>query len=343
MILVSNYLISYQINACSTGYFGMQMDHKIKIAAQKLTSGDVVGMPTETVYGLAADITNESAIRRVFALKARPLFDPLIVHVSSIEMARPLVLNWTPLMDLLAAEFWPGPLTLISAKNSTKVSDLITAGLPDVGIRFPNHSMALELITEVDSPLAAPSANLFGRTSPTKAAHVQAFFPDTLVLAVNACDVGIESTVLRVKESEGEAELSILRKGAVTKEQLESFIDRHGLSVKISFGKGKEASPGQGSVHYQMKSPLFLVSESTSEDSLRAMLSDHGCHHNWQELEFKNNDPLMVSRELYAKMHQISDQSNGDPVIFRLKKEMTGDLWGAILDRLRRASVDQLS
>ncbi len=140
--------------------------NNIKKAADLLKSGDVVAIPTETVYGLAGSIESEKGLHKIFSTKERPFFDPLIVHVNSIDMAKSLTSSWDAACEALAQAFWPGPLTLALKKNE-KVSDLITAGLDSVGLRFPSHPVAQEVIKAVGSPLAAPSANKFMRTSPT--------------------------------------------------------------------------------------------------------------------------------------------------------------------------------
>ena len=136
-----------------------------------LKQGEVVALPTETVYGLAALITHEEALKNIFKIKQRPLFDPLIVHVENIEMAKPLVESIDELSLALMKNFWPGPLTILRPK-SKRISDLITAGLLEVGLRSPNHPVAQNILKSTQTPFAAPSANLFGKTSPTTAQHV---------------------------------------------------------------------------------------------------------------------------------------------------------------------------
>ena len=148
----------------------------ISRARNALRGGDVVGMPTETVYGLAAPISNEAGIRRIFEVKDRPFFDPLIVHIASFAQLDLVVQDFPPLAQLLTQAFWPGPLTIVLPRSEA-VNPLICSGLPTVGVRMPRHLLALRLIRSVGEPLAAPSANKFGRTSPTSAAHVRAEFP----------------------------------------------------------------------------------------------------------------------------------------------------------------------
>ncbi len=223
-------------------------------AVAKLKNDDVVAMPTETVYGLAGRIGSERALKKIFSTKKRPFFDPLIVHVSSIEQAKMCYQMWNPIAEKLAARFWPGPLTMVMPK-SDRVSSLITSGLETVAVRWPAHPIAQKLIQMVGEPLAAPSANLFGKTSPTKAEHVREQFGDEVfILDGGSSEFGIESTVLLiqtlnpsqfVKNLHGEShrvvsestskveshegivdhyELSILRPGSVTKAQIEDAL-----------------------------------------------------------------------------------------------------------------------
>ena len=201
-------------------------------AIERLRNDDVVGMPTETVYGLAGSIFSEVALHKIFKIKERPFFDPLIVHVSSIEEARSLVKHWPRSAEILAQKFWPGPLTLVLEK-SDKINDLITSGLTTVGIRMPNHPVALELISNFGSPLAAPSANKFKKTSPTTTQHVRDEFGDSVyVLEGGACTVGLESTILYINEVDDEVAIEILRKGFVKYSEIEKILLDHHFKIK---------------------------------------------------------------------------------------------------------------
>ncbi|MCP4497078.1 MAG: threonylcarbamoyl-AMP synthase, partial [Phycisphaeraceae bacterium] len=186
-------------------------------AAERLRSGGLVGMPTETVYGLAADSDNEEAVRQVFITKGRPIDNPLIVHVSNPDQARALSPDWNATCDRLAERFWPGPLTLVLVHGG-RVNDYVTAGHPTVARRSPAHDTALELIRAAGRPLVAPSANRSGQVSPTTAAHVLDEFPAESfpVLDGGPCSHGIESTVLALSD-----EIPVvLRPGAVTLAEL---------------------------------------------------------------------------------------------------------------------------
>src|SRR5580704_390021 len=187
------------------------MNLSIKEAAQILRGGGLVAFPTETVYGLGANALDASAVAKIYAAKGRPETSPLIVHASSIEMARTLVAVWPRQAEELAQRWWPGPLTLVLPK-AAHIPDIVTAGLPTVGVRVPAHPLALELIEAAGLPLAAPSANRFQELSPTTAAHVRAAFGDTIpVLDGGPTMIGIESTVVAVDG----AKITLLRPGMI--------------------------------------------------------------------------------------------------------------------------------
>lgn len=242
----------------------------IALAASALQAGQVLGMPTETVYGLAGDCRNTQALTRIFQTKERPTFDPLIVHVGisagSVEKLGELDLidlsQITPLMktriNLLMQKFWPGPLTLILPK-STSVPDLVTSGLPTVAIRMPSHPVAQALIQASGKSLAAPSANRFGRISPTTAQAVAEELGDRIdyVLEGGPCQIGVESTVVRI-DSEGQC--WILRHGGAPKEKIEETLQLTAKHVQSS--QAHFASPGMLASHYAPKKPLFLLPKS---------------------------------------------------------------------------------
>src|SRR5277367_351728 len=169
----------------------------IQKAAQIIQEGGLVAFPTETVYGLGADATNPLAVARIFEAKNRPQFDPLIVHVADLRQAEILALKFPKEAFRLAEKFWPGPLTLVLPKGAA-IPDLVTSSLPSVGLRVPNHPLALELIRESGRPIAAPSANPFGQVSPTTADHVRRSLGDKvdLILDGGPCAIGVESTVI---------------------------------------------------------------------------------------------------------------------------------------------------
>lgn len=230
-------------------------DADLVAAAAALRAGQLVGMPTETVYGLAANALDPAAVLRVFSAKGRPTFDPLIVHVADAAQAW-TVAQSSPRAERLAAALWPGPLTLVLPRRAN-VPDVVTSGLETVGVRCPDHPLALALIRAAGVPLAAPSANLFGRISPTTAAHVREQLGDAVAVVLDGgpCRVGIESTVLLVDPTP-----IILRPGGVTRERLEEIL---GQPVAVADRAARAASlpqqaPGMLPSHYAPVKPLRL-------------------------------------------------------------------------------------
>lgn len=249
----------------------------IKYASSILKSGSVVAMPTETVYGLAGIAFNEKALAKIFSVKERPTFDPLIVHVapklltsglsildslSRLKLVDSSRMNEDAkiIFEKLAAKFWPGPLTFVLPKQAS-VPDLCTSGLNTVAIRMPAHTIALQLIEASHAPLAAPSANRFGRISPTTAKHVASELGDRIdcVIDGGSCNVGIESTVLKI---EGDGELLLLRPGGVSAEEIEDFTSQKvhtpGTVTKLASSTAT-SSPGVLENHYAPKKPLYLL------------------------------------------------------------------------------------
>ena len=188
----------------------MASHEDIRKAAQLLRSGELVVFPTETVYGLGANALDPTAVRKIYALKGRPVTSPLIVHVASTEQARGFAAEWSEDAEQLAQEYWPGPLTMVVPKGKI-IPDEVTAGLGTVGLRMPRHEVALELLREADVPIAAPSANRFTQLSPTTAEHVREAFGDEtpFLLDGGPCEVGLESTVVAVTKDG----LEVLRPG----------------------------------------------------------------------------------------------------------------------------------
>jgi L-threonylcarbamoyladenylate synthase len=226
-------------------------------AVELLRAGEVIGMPTETVYGLAGDGLNPAALARIFETKHRPLFDPLILHFADMASAFDVVAQVPLVARELAQRFWPGPLTLVLRKRDI-VPDLATSGLPNVAIRVPAHHVAQQLLRAYGGgPLAAPSANRFGRISPTDALAVHAELGKSipLILDGGACAVGLESSVLYVAETQP----VLLRAGGIPVEEIEAITGpvRHGAPVE-----DRPQSPGQLKSHYAPRKPLTLVDDA---------------------------------------------------------------------------------
>jgi L-threonylcarbamoyladenylate synthase len=228
--------------------------HEIERAVQLLRAGDVVGMPTETVYGLAGDGFNPAALARIFEIKRRPLYDPLILHFAGADAAFAVACDVPEQARKLAARFWPGPLTLVLPKRDT-VPDLATSGLPKVAVRVPAHPVAQALLRAFGGPLAAPSANRFGRISPTDAAAVRAELGDAvpLILDGGPCAVGLESTVLEV----GDGTITLLRAGGISVEEIERAA---GMPVaRATPVDDTPVAPGQLRHHYAPRKALRLL------------------------------------------------------------------------------------
>ena len=235
-------------------------ENAIAEAAAKILAGGLVAVPTETVYGLAADATNDDAVARIFEAKSRPQFNPLIIHVASIEMAKRYV-AFPALASKLAKEFWPGPLTMVLPRHEdSAVSFLVSAGFDTIAVRMPDHATAQALITAVDRPLAAPSANRSGTISPTTADHVRTSLGDKvdLILDGDACAVGIESTIVEV---EGDA-VTLLRPGGIARATIERFL---GQPVCDGPHTKKPQAPGMLESHYAPRAALRLNASAPEE------------------------------------------------------------------------------
>jgi L-threonylcarbamoyladenylate synthase len=283
-------------------------------AAELLRSGGIVAIPTETVYGLAANAFDEAAIRRVFAAKGRPQSNPLIVHVANFAMVHELASDWSALASKLAERFWPGPLTIVVPK-SARVSDLITAGLPSVALRMPSHPIALAVIEAAGMPLVAPSANRFTQLSPTTAAHVREALGDAVdfVLDGGPCTVGIESTVISLAG----AVPRILRPGMISRTAIESVIG------PVEVGAGPE-SPGQHPKHYSPRTPV-VIGESP----------------NWgrgMRLDFSNmpSEAGGYAEKLYSTLHEL-DAKGLDWIAIEMPPDT--EEWAGVRDRIQRAAT----
>lgn len=225
----------------------------IERAAQKIRGGDVAAFPTETVYGLGANALDEKACAKIFEIKRRPSFDPLIVHIAQQKKLYDLVNDVPELAKKLADNFWPGPLTLVLPKKNI-VPDIVTSGLAGVAVRMPKNEIALKLISLADVPVAAPSANLFGKVSPTTAEHVREQLGDMVdtIIDGGACDVGVESTIISFMNETP----MLLRPGGVPLEEIEEVIG------KIEIPKREEhlhQSPGRCESHYAPNAKVFLI------------------------------------------------------------------------------------
>lgn len=224
----------------------------LDLCADLLRDEAVVGIPTETVYGLAGNALNEVSVRKIFEVKGRPLIDPLIVHFNSIEKAEAHVV-FNDRARELATRFWPGALTMVLPKKDT-ISDLVTAGLPSVAVRVPGHPIFRSLLEQLDFPLAAPSANPFGYVSPTLAEHVANTLGDRILAVIDggACQHGVESTIVDLRDPES---LTILRPGPISADQLGI---REMDTTPIVSNSSAQAAPGMLTQHYSPNTPIAL-------------------------------------------------------------------------------------
>ncbi len=234
----------------------------ISEAAGLIRSGGIVAFPTETVYGLGADATNPLAVARIFEAKARPAFDPLIVHVESTAMARACAAQWPAAAAALAHRFWPGPLTLVLNRDGGAIADIVAAGLPTVALRVPDHSMALALIQRCGVPLAAPSANRFGGVSPTTARHVRESLGEAvdLILDGGPCRAGIESTIITLAGKTA----TLLRPGATPLEEIEAVIGPVEMIAAKAQAANPPLAPGMLARHYATRTPIVFVDADLS-------------------------------------------------------------------------------
>lgn len=329
------------------------MTNDIAKALTLLEADGVVGLPTETVYGLAARIDRPAGLRRIFSTKERPFFDPLIVHVASIPQARLLASEWPAQAQILAETFWPGPLTLIVPKSSA-VDDVITSGLTAVGLRCPDHPVALELIRGAGVPLAAPSANKFGRTSPTTAEHVRAEFgTDVFVLDGGPSRVGIESTVLAIQPRGDRVVLSILRAGMITQEMISKALEEKNLPAIFDAVSDKRTAPGQMKHHYMPSVPLIWIEGSWTDEQVASEANRQLARmpDNVEGVKIRKptdalskparlilpDDPALAARELYSDLRRLAE-TGADHLIYQHDPRHKGAAWDGILDRLEKAT-----
>jgi L-threonylcarbamoyladenylate synthase len=308
----------------------------IEAAARLIREGELVAFPTETVYGLGGDATNERAVAKIFEAKGRPQFNPLISHVLDAGEARRLV-QWNEMADKLAARFWPGPLTLVlpRAKNSP-IALLATAGLDTAAIRAPAHPMAQALIRAAGRPIAAPSANRSGAISPTRAEHVAESLGDRvkLILDGGPCDVGLESTVLDLTT----ATPTLLRPGGATREAIESVIGPVALSDAIPSGDAARKSPGQLDSHYAPARPVRLNATSVAGDEGLLAFGPRPPAGARQVLNLSpTGDLTEAAANLFAHLRALDQPANARIAVMPIPQ--TG-LGLAINDRLRRAAAD---
>ena len=322
-------------------------------AAEWLRAGEVVALPTETVYGLAANALEARAVARLFEIKGRPANNPVIVHVASLEMAQRCVARWPATGGRLAAAFWPGPLTLVLPRSS-EIPDIVTAGGPTVGVRWPSHPFIQEVIQACGFPLAAPSANPSGALSPTTAEHVQKCLGGRIRLIVDggAAHVGIESTVVDLSV----APARVLRPGMISAESLLAALGEECGVRGAECGIGNQVSeplrsPGQLPRHYSPKARLVVLGWRDEPD-LESQISNlrfqiartHVIAHTrvplrggFGSVSVIPHDAEAFARALYAELHR-ADEAGAEWIVMEALPE--GREWLAVADRLARAAAD---
>lgn len=305
----------------------------IRLARKFLEAGELVGIPTETVYGLAANGLDSVAVAKIFEAKKRPSFDPLILHIGGLEMIRELTEDVPQVALDLADVFWPGPLTLILPKSG-KIPDLVTSGLSTVGIRMPNHPLTIELLQSISFPLAAPSANLFGYVSPTTAQHVVKQMGSKIpyVLDGGPCDVGVESTIIDVTGDHA----VLLRKGGIASEEIARITGK--LEIQTA-GTSNPKAPGMLTSHYSPGKP-FIVGNPKElageyKDSKVCVLGFQSSQGYPGKILSETGDLREAAKNLFAHMRDL-DESDCDLIIAEAVPDK--GLGMAINDRLRRAS-----
>lgn len=327
-------------------------DAAVKRAVELLRAGEVVALPTETVYGLAANALDAKAVAKIYEIKGRPAHNPIIVHVADLKMAERCVANWPTAATKLARSFWPGPLTMVLPRGAI-IPDIVTAGGATVGVRWPSHPFMQAVIRACDFPLAAPSANLSNSISPTNAAHVRKQLGDQLALIVDGgqSQVGIESTVIDLVAQPPR----VLRPGMISQESLLAALGESGgsqASVEISRTNVSELrSPGLLKKHYSPKAKLLVLAWQDTAD-LNLQLSTfnfqrtatHIIAHShipggegFAAVSVIPHDAEAFARAIYAELHRCDEASAALIVIETLP---AGPEWRAIKDRLTRAAAD---
>ena len=322
-------------------------DAAVQRSAEMLRAGELVALPTETVYGLAANALNERAVQKIFQVKGRSVHNPIIVHVASRAMTRRCVATWPNLAEKLAMAFWPGPLTLVLPR-SKEIPDVVTAGGETVGIRWPSHPFIRAVILACGFPLAAPSANPSSQVSPTTAEHVLNGLGNAIRLIIDGgpSQVGIESTVLDLTESPPR----LLRPGMISGESLSAVTGEPTAGAGRSDGRDPLRSPGLLLKHYAPKARVVILNWRDETD-LRSQLPAFGVRAGKVHIITHTNIPAneqfgrvgviphdaeAFGRAIYAELHRCDE--TGAELIVVESLPSTGE-WQAIADRLKRAAA----
>ena len=304
-------------------------------AAGIINNGGLVALPTETVYGLAADATNDAAVARIFEAKGRPQFNPLIIHVANAVMAKRYV-SFSPTAEKLAAEFWPGPLTMVlPRREDCSISLLVSAGLETIAVRAPNHPLAQALINQVDRPLAAPSANRSGSISPTAPDHVRASLGENLdmILDGGPCPIGLESTIVKIEDDK----VIMLRTGGLARNAIEDFL---GEPLAAAPQSENPQAPGMLASHYAPHAQLRLNAKAPNDNEAYLGFGKFDAASPASLNLSPSGDLREAAANLFAHLHALDRiaTANGLKVIAVAPVPMEG-LGEAINDRLKRAAA----
>jgi L-threonylcarbamoyladenylate synthase len=312
----------------------------VDLIVAQLHLGNVVALPTETVYGLGADATNERAVKKIFEIKKRPLNHPLIMHVCPSWDLTQWIEELPEYAKKLTKLFWPGPLTLIfKLKKQANISRLITSNQDTIAIRCPSHPLALEVLHKLGRPIVAPSANPFGKISPTEAKHVMQDFPkhSFSILEGGACDVGIESTILYCVH---EDTCTILRHGVISQSQIQNFCD----VLEPAAIKSSIRVSGNLKQHYQPEKSLFYFKKEDVLSVKNTLLKTHKSYILGFSTLFDKETlnylfpscPKEAAKEFYRQL-RLADQSNKDIILIELPTENPG--WEALIERIKKAGI----
>ncbi len=322
-----------------------KVGNDIGTAAQLLDLGEVVAIPTETVYGLAANALLPEAVEKIFAIKNRPFSNPLILHFADVQAMLPYIHKSPIELDSLIQRFWPGPLTILFEKSSL-VPEITNAGLPRVAVRVPDHQLTLELLKSLDYPLAAPSANPSGYISPTSAHHVLSQLGDKInyILDGGSCRAGLESTIVGLENNR----LIVYRLGSVSVEDLSHHFNGI-VEIQNTALNNKPLSPGMLPYHYAPRTPLKLA--ATMEEHLSTVNPTHigVITYSWQTDEipeehvvvFDIQEDMLYAAHLIYEILFMMDQFDLDLILVQAFPEK--DLGRTINDRLRRASERRIT
>jgi L-threonylcarbamoyladenylate synthase len=314
---------------------------ELEEAVTALRNGDLVAFPTETVYGLGANARDAAALRRVFEAKGRPADHPLILHLDNVRFLPRWVAEVPPQVEALAKAFWPGPLTLV-LRRSEEAPDVLTGGQDTIAIRIPSHPMAQQLLTAFGGGIAAPSANRYGRVSPTRPEHVREELGDAVAVILDGgeCTIGVESTILSLAGEKPR----LLRPGSITQAQIEAVIG----PIEVGADKAAPRVPGSTAQHYSPSTAVAIVPSTLLESRIDTLLRDarrvavlaqRPPRKAQQGVTWINAGRRLdaYQRDLYANLRSL-DKAGADLIL--VEEVPTQPEWAAVRDRLARASVN---